>query len=113
MVSSFPRTPHAVPFSGTLFSMARETTSAVDPQDLPDDLFSTTWTEREAWIIQQLMLGVPHHAAYENFLHVIRLAVRHIDALQDKIARCDSCNCACDFEHPGAVCSVHYDYPRR
>jgi hypothetical protein len=78
---------------------------------LPDDLDASTWTPEERWLIHQLILGQSHHGEYKRVLDLVRHAVKHIDALQDKIMACDAgCNCACDFEAPGDVCTPHYEY---
>lgn len=80
-------------------------------EDLPDEYFATCLTDNEAEIIHQMTLAVSDHGSYRAILEVIAKLVRHISALQDKITCCDAgCNCACDFDAPGDVCSVHYEY---
>lgn len=82
----------------------------MNPQDLPGDLFATTWTEEDADAI------IDADAAYfpNPLLPLLRKAARHIGALQDKIAQCDAgCNCACAFDDPGDVCTPHFEAGKR
>lgn len=79
--------------------------------ELPDEYFTTTFTDSEAELVYQMTLATSFRSDYRAILRVIAKLVRHIKALQDKITGCDAgCNCACDLDAPGDICSVHYEY---